>query len=144
MAQLRGSTALDTDAMIVTEAGVTIADIFAREGEFGFRDREARAVKSACAHESVVVALGGGALERDDSFEGVNAAGRLVFLDAPDTILATRLERGEVRPMLAQPDALARMRERRLARFARAAVTIDTSTLSPGEIAARIDAALNT
>jgi len=139
-ARLRGCSALDTDAMIVADAGMTIAEIFSREGESGFREREARAVKSACAHPHAVVALGGGALERDDSFEAVCAAGTLVFLDAPDEILASRLGRpnGEVRPMLAQPDALAQMRARRLARFERAALRIDTSTLPPDEIAALV------
>jgi shikimate kinase len=135
LAQLRGCAALDTDAMIVAEAGIPIPDIFMREGEFGFREREARAVQKACAHECAVVALGGGALERDDSFEAVRAAGTLIFLDAPDEVLATRLERGEARPLMAQPGALARMRARRLARFERAALRIDTSTLTPQEIA---------
>ena len=138
LAQLRGCAALDTDAMVVAEAGMTIVEIFAREGEAGFREREARAVKAACAHPSAVVALGGGALERSDSFDAVCAAGTLIFLDAPDETLAARLDRGngEVRPMLAQPDALAQMRARRLARFERAAFRIDTSTLTPEEIAA--------
>lgn len=136
VAQLRGFTALDTDAMIVADARMTIAEIFSHEGEGGFREREAYAVKSACAHSHSVVALGGGALERDDSFEAVSAAGMLVFLDAPDEVLAARLERpsGEVRPLLAQPDALSRMRARRIARFERAALRIDTSTLTPGDI----------
>ncbi len=141
LAQLRGCDALDTDAMIVAEAGTTIAEIFAREGEPGFREREARAVKAACEHPGAVVALGGGALERDDSYDAVSAAGVLIFLDAPDEILASRLDRGngEVRPMLAQPDALARMRARRLARFERAAICIDTSSHSAEEIAALVE-----
>ncbi len=140
LAQLRGCVALDTDAMIAAEAGTTIAKIFAREGEAGFREREARAVKAACEHARAVVALGGGALERDDSFEAVRAAGVLIFLDAPDEILASRLDRrdGEIRPLLAQPGALARMRARRLARFERAALRIDTSTLKPEKIASRV------
>jgi shikimate kinase len=137
LAQLRECVALDTDAMIVADAGISIAEIFAREGEPGFREREARAVKAACEHPRAVVALGGGALERDDSFDAVSAAGVLIFLDAPDEILASRLDRGngEVRPMLAQPDALARMRLRRLARFERAAFRIDTSTRTADDIA---------
>jgi len=140
VARILGCKALDTDAMIVAEAGMTIAEIFAREGEAGFREREARAVKQACAYPRAVVALGGGALERDDSFEAVSAAGTLVFLDAPDGVLASRLERGNgaIRPMLAQPGALESMRERRMARFARAVLRIDTSTLTPEEIAPHV------
>jgi shikimate kinase len=124
--------------MVVSEAGIPIADIFKREGEAGFREREAHAVQKACAHERAVIALGGGALERDDSFEAVRAAGTLIFLDAPDAVLATRLERGEARPLMAQPGALARMRARRIARFERASMRIDTSVLTPQEIAALV------
>ena len=140
LANLLGYAALDTDAMIVDEAGVSIAEIFAREGEPGFRDREARAVRSACARTQVVVALGGGALERDESFEAVMAAGELIFLDASDEVLASRLGRpgGEVRPLLAGSGALAQMRARRLARFERAALRIDTGTRTPDEIATLI------
>ena len=131
LARLRGCVALDTDAMIVAEAGTTIVEIFAREGEPGFREREARAVKAACEHPGAVVALGGGALERDDSFDSVRAAGVLIFLDASDEVLASRLDRGnaEIRPLLAQPGALAEMRARRLARFEHASLRIDTSSL---------------
>ncbi|MGH7716044.1 MAG: shikimate kinase [Vulcanimicrobiaceae bacterium] len=143
LAQLRGCTALDTDAIIVSEAAVPISEIFRREGESGFREREARAVQLSCAHERAVIALGGGALERDDSFEAVCASGTLIFLDAPDSVLATRLERGEARPLMAQPGALGRMRARRLARFERALVRIDTSTRSPHEIVTAIANALH-
>ena len=48
LAHLRKCDAVDTDAMIVAAAGRTIAQIFAREGEAGFREREARAVAAAC------------------------------------------------------------------------------------------------
>jgi shikimate kinase len=140
LARLRGCDALDTDAMIVAEAGTTIAEIFKREGEAGFREREARAVASACVRDRVVVALGGGALERDESLAAVQTAGILVFLDAPDDVLASRITRGngEIRPLLAQPDALARMRAQRTARYERASLRIDTSTLSPEAIASLI------
>src|SRR5579875_3862144 len=115
LAQRRGCEFVDTDALIVADTGMPISDIFEREGERGFREREARAVAAACEKARVVVALGGGALERDDSFERV-------------------LRAGEVRPMLARPGALARLRERRIARFSQAELRIDTSGLSPEEV----------
>lgn len=140
LAQRSGCEWIDTDALVVAEAGTTIEDIFAREGEKGFRDREARAVTAACEKRGAVVALGGGALERDDSFERVRNAGTLVFLDAPDEVLLARLARSgnEVRPMLAQPGALSRLRERRAPRFSQATVIIDTGELSPAEAVERI------
>lgn len=141
LARLRGCAALDTDAMIVAEAGMTIAEIFAREGERGFREREARAVAAACTNSQCIVALGGGALERDDSFARVIAAGVLVLLDAPDDVLATRLHRDgdEIRPLLANPGALARLRARRADRFRCATFTVDTSRLAADLVADHID-----
>ncbi|MGH7328446.1 MAG: shikimate kinase, partial [Polyangiaceae bacterium] len=141
LASLRGCEALDTDAMVASEAGLTIAEIFAREGEIGFRDREARAVAAACARQHAIVALGGGALERDESFVRIGTHGLLVFLDAPDRVLTSRLraDGNEIRPLLARPNALSHLRARRLVRFQTAAMTIDTSMLSPPEVAERIN-----
>lgn len=144
LASVQGGEAVDTDALIVSEAGMTIAEIFAREGEAGFREREARAVLEACARSGAVVALGGGALERDDSLELVLSAGVLVFLDADDDVLASRLrsEGNEIRPLLADPAAIPRMRSRRQSRFARAALTIDTSNLTPSQVVERLQAGI--
>jgi shikimate kinase len=140
LAGLLGADALDTDAMVVAEAGIPVAEIFAREGEAGFREREARAVASACARSGAVVALGGGALERDDTFERIRGEGVLVFLDAPEPVLKTRLSSGagEIRPLLKDPDALARLRERRIARFRTASIVVDTASLSPYQVAVEI------
>jgi shikimate kinase len=144
LAALRGSEVLDTDAMVASEAGMTIAEIFAHEGEIGFRNREARAVAAACARQHAVVALGGGALERDESFVRIGTHGILVFLDAPDEVLTSRLraQGNEVRPLLARPNALSALRARRLVRFQTSAMTIDTSTLSPQEIADQINSVI--
>ena len=50
----------DLDALIVQEAGRTIPDIFADEGEPAFREREARSLVRAVAHQRGVLSLGGG------------------------------------------------------------------------------------
>jgi len=144
LARSRESEVLDTDALVVSEAGMSIAEIFAREGERGFREREARAVAGACARSGVVVALGGGALERDDSLELVLSSGTLVFLDADDDVLAARVARegNEIRPLLSKPGAIGSMRARRQPHFMRAALTIDTTNLTPEEVAEQLRAGI--
>ena len=42
-----GRQLLDTDKMVEDEAGCTVAEIFAAEGEAAFRDLEAAAVRKA-------------------------------------------------------------------------------------------------
>ncbi|MBV8601312.1 MAG: shikimate kinase [Candidatus Eremiobacteraeota bacterium] len=145
LAQRRGAESIDTDRSIVAEAGISIAELFEREGERGFRDREARAIEAACARTNCVVALGGGALERPRSFERILATGTLVFLDAPLEVLELRLRAAggtEVRPLLREPGALAKLRDRRLPSYRRANLTVDTAALSPLEVAIRIEEAL--
>ncbi|MBV8355714.1 MAG: 3-dehydroquinate synthase [Candidatus Eremiobacteraeota bacterium] len=144
LARMRGLEALDLDRAIVADAGLSIAEIFAREGEAGFRKREAQALADACAKTGRVVALGGGALDDARSRERIAQSGALVFLDAPLDVLEARLTsgNGDVRPLLSQPGALAALRERRLPYYSAAALTIDTADRAPEEVAREIDLAL--
>ena len=69
----------DTDEMIVRGAGKTIADIFEQHGESHFRALETQAVKDACGGEEQVIALGGGALVREENRAIVKESGHKVI-----------------------------------------------------------------
>src|SRR6476661_5383130 len=71
LAQRLGWTMLDLDDLIAAEAGMTVPDIFAAEGEAGFREREARAVRAAGARRRTVIATGGGAACREDNLRAM-------------------------------------------------------------------------
>ena len=58
---------LDVDAVIEAEAGISIAQIFARHGEPAFRDLEHSTVARLAAEDALVLALGGGAIEREET-----------------------------------------------------------------------------
>jgi shikimate kinase/3-dehydroquinate synthase len=93
---------IDLDSEIEAEAGQTVADIFAAEGEASFRARERRRLRLALEQAEAVVALGGGALLDPENRALVQAAGELVCLAAPLETLARRLEsHGARRPLLA-------------------------------------------
>ena len=115
---------VDLDETIERTAGRTIAEIFAGEGEAGFRDLERSAVASlgeADSEPSIrrVVATGGGAVI-DPRNRWALYRGRLpVWLDGRPEILAQRLRRSPtVRPLITGRDpigtvrTLARDRER--------------------------------
>ena len=53
---------LDLDERIEAQAGMTIPEIFAREGESGFRNRETQTLLEAVTDSPSVISLGGGAL----------------------------------------------------------------------------------
>jgi shikimate kinase len=77
----------DSDDAVEATAGMSITNVFAAEGEPGFRDREAAALRGLCAHERVVVATGGGAVLRPENRELLRASGFVAWLVArPETI----------------------------------------------------------
>jgi shikimate kinase len=58
---------VDVDDLIVQRAGRNIRDIFAESGEDGFRELESLALADALGRVDHVVALGGGALVREQN-----------------------------------------------------------------------------
>jgi shikimate kinase len=79
---------IDADDVVEELTGKTIAAIFAKEGEAGFREWEAQAVTTLSRKRAMVVALGGGAVLREANRKAIRAAGPVVWLTASaDTIL---------------------------------------------------------
>jgi shikimate kinase len=139
LAARRGWDFADVDDRIEAGAGKSVADIFATEGEAGFRDREAAALAELCARPRCVVATGGGAVVRESNRPLIRGAGFVVWLTAAPEVLWARLcadpATAARRPNLtaaggaAEVRALVAAREplyRALADFA-----LDTGTLSP-------------
>ena len=79
----------DADVEIERQAGKSIAEIFADDGEPAFRDLEAEVVADLCRRERLVLAAGGGAPMRPESRRAMRASGKVVWLKArPETVLA--------------------------------------------------------
>ncbi len=77
----------DVDDRIEAVAGRSIKDIFATEGEPGFRDREAAALTELCAQPGRVIATGGGAVMRESNRAALKTSGYVVWLTAaPETV----------------------------------------------------------
>jgi shikimate kinase len=58
---------VDTDELIVAKAGKTIREIFESDGEAKFRELEVDAVREACGRSDHIIALGGGAVLREEN-----------------------------------------------------------------------------
>ena len=92
LARRLGLDFTDLDSVIVERAGGTpIPEIFAREGEEGFRARELSALKSIAAEGGAVVALGGGALLSREAHLVAEDSGDILFLDVPADIIERRI-----------------------------------------------------
>jgi shikimate kinase / 3-dehydroquinate synthase len=97
---------VDLDRVIETKAGLSIEQIMEQQGEATFRDLETAALKASVGQESSVrsqvIALGGGALLRDENRAIAEANGKVVLLNAQLPILLERLKNdGGKRPLLA-------------------------------------------
>ena len=78
---------VDCDAEIVRKAGMSIPDIFASEGEEGFRARETAVLADVCKESGLVVATGGGAVTRERNLPLMRQNGTVLFLDIkPDDL----------------------------------------------------------
>ena len=79
---------IDLDVEIATEASRCIAEIFADEGEAGFRDRESRRLMSLPASPPAVISLGGGTVVRSENRQWIIRTGVTLWLTAEvDTIV---------------------------------------------------------
>ena len=93
---------IDLDRLIETNAGMSIPQIMERQGESAFRDLESSALKSIPHENESVVALGGGALLRDENNEFAERTGNIVLLMAGLDTLFERLKgSSKKRPLLA-------------------------------------------
>jgi shikimate kinase len=72
---------VDTDDRIVASSKKTIHEIFEQDGEPAFRELETRIVVEVCKLEDHVVALGGGAVMREENRKAIRDAGmKVVYL----------------------------------------------------------------
>jgi shikimate kinase len=84
-----GWTFTDVDECIESVFGGSIADIFSKEGETGFRNREASALRSLSGHNLNIIATGGGAILRHENRTLLRSLGFVVWLESePETIWA--------------------------------------------------------
>ena len=122
---------VDLDADIVSYAGMSISDIFAEQGETGFRELERERLHALMSGQFCVVATGGGTPCFFDNMDQMNASACTIFLDVPVEVLAKRLS-GEMqkRPLLANltpeqlPEFIGRMLEKRIPYYRQAQHTL--------------------
>lgn len=110
LARRLGRRFLDSDTEIEAAAAMTIPEIFARDGEAFFRDREAEVIARLLSGPACVLATGGGAWLRPANRAAIRAAGTVVWLDADADTLWQRLRGRSGRPLLETADPRATIR----------------------------------
>ncbi len=138
--QMIGFQFVDTDHLIVETAGKTIPEIFAEEGEAGFRLRESAALRSLLGKRGCVIATGGGIITQPRNLPLLRHLGYLVWLDADPERLARRTAMNNNRPLLnGEEDPKAKLErllnERKPLYKSLADLRIKTAELTPQETA---------
>lgn len=93
---------IDLDRIIESKAGKSIPEIMESQSESAFRDLETAALKNLVNEKSSVVALGGGALLREENKAFTQTNGKVLLLHADLNTLLDRLQnKSNGRPLLA-------------------------------------------
>ena len=116
LAELTGKTLQDTDAKIEEEAKMTIPEIFEKEGEAGFRDRESAICKKLGKERNLIIATGGGAILRPENVDALRQNGTLVHITRSIDKLPTR-----GRPLSKNIETLKKMEAQRMPLYKSAA-----------------------
>jgi len=137
LAKAMGCSLIDTDAVIEERCGHTIAEIFAAEGESGFRRIEEQVIREALDNHDGILSLGGGAVTTAGVREAL-AGHTVVYLEISAAEGIRRTSGSTVRPLLAGPDRAEKYRSLladRVPLYRRVAtIRINTNRRNPGAV----------
>jgi shikimate kinase len=141
LARRSGAPFVDVDERIEFAAGCPISDLFAREGEPAFREREKAALRYALSVKGCVIATGGGAFSDEENRVLLRSYAPVVYLHADVETLLERLAGDIGRPLLRGGDREEVVREllsRRIAGYRTADVTVRTDGRTVEEVAGQV------
>jgi shikimate kinase len=141
---------VDTDVLVIREAGAPVSEIVQKDGWERFRDLESRVIRRVASSDGQVVSTGGGAVLREENVRRLRAGGWIVWLKACEEILRLRMEADventERRPALegeSPVEEIAGVLRGRTPFYRKAGhFHLDTDGLSPSETANRILASM--
>jgi shikimate kinase len=140
LADRLGCELVDIDHEVEAAAGRPVADIFAVEGELGFRAREAAAVQAVTQRGPGVIAGGGGVVLDPTNVAALREAGTVVWLQVDPALAARRVRDDGGRPVLARMEGtleerLAVLTAERSAAYAAAAHHVVDAAGAPDDVA---------
>lgn len=80
LAERLGRELVDTDDLIVEQAGCSIPEVFASQGEEAFRRLEHQALCKAAKRSGLIIATGGGIVTRPENIDPMRQNSTIIFL----------------------------------------------------------------
>ena len=137
LAEKLGKKFIDLDEEIVKADGRSIPDIFAAEGEDGFRAKESAQTARFAKEGRQLLSCGGGIIKRGENLRALHQNGVVLFLDRPLDALTV----GGGRPLSSSTEALKKMEaERRPLYLAAADAVIPNSGTVEDAVTAAMEA----
>ena len=129
---------VDLDEEIERSSGSSVSEMFEREGEAAFRDREHQALGQqltlARQGRPRVLALGGGAFAEPRNRQGLEAGGISIWLECPPEKLWPRVAGWAHRPLARDPETFRRLYEERRPSYQGADFTVSCDTEGPRQV----------
>ncbi len=136
---------VDLDSVIVERIGLSIPQIFKKEGEAFFREKEREfLIEELKKRSDFILSTGGGVPAYRDNMEVINSSATSVFLHADFETLYGRISGDRNRPLASlDREKLRELYLKRLPFYRKAHFTVDTSGKSPNEVVNEIISLLN-
>ena len=132
---------VDTDAEIARDSGKSIPEIFQKEGEEAFREKDSAVLAKVAAGPASVISCGGGMVLREANRQTMASTGLRIYLQADPATLARRLRSSQNRPLLSgksPADTLAAQLALRAPGYEESEIRIEVTHLKPDEVVAAI------
>ena len=139
MQRRTGLARFDTDEVVASKFGLSIAEIFSQHGEARFREMETEVLTEFTSTAPVIIVTGGGTILRDENVAILKRLGIVVWLEAEEETLFERASRRGNRPLLKTENpraAFARLLKERAPLYAKAAdLRVHTTQATHDEVA---------
>lgn len=138
---LDGFELVDIDFEIEKDTGLTIFRLFEKYGEDFFRRLETKTIKKFAQNPSQIIAVGGGAFEKEENRQVLSQNGVTFYLKASPKDLYERIKTQSHRPLLDTKNPLGTLKsllEKRKINYERADFTIETGNRPAYEIVKEI------
>lgn len=143
LARLCGMASVDMDAYLERREGRKITEIFAEDGEEGFRLIETDVLRELLEKEPLLVSCGGGVITREENRALLREGGCVVHLQVTVDEAASRISDKSTRPLFQDIEAARRRCEERKPLYeSMANITVNTAGKNVYVIAREVQRAL--